>query len=263
MKNIGFIGCGAMAQAMMPAIKTSGLDCTLAFSQRNRDHGRAFADRLGVRFVPNNSNLYGQVDVVVLAVKPQQLADLDLALAPGQETPLVLSLLAGTPLGQLRQALGHDRLIRVMPNVAASVAASMTVMAAGPGLSQEDIDLAKRILDTIGRTVILDEEGLDKAGALNGCGPAFFFQIMEACADALVALGIPRAISYEIAAQTMKGSADLALADQTHPAVLKDKVTSPGGTTIAGVCAMEKAGVRSGLIEAILASYGRTKEMSQ
>lgn len=252
-----------MAQAMMPAIKASDLDCTLAFSQRNQGHGHAFAERLGVQFIPSNSDLYAQMDVVVLAVKPQQLGNLDLPLAPGQEAPLVLSLLAGTSLKQLSGVLGHDRLVRLMPNVAAFVAGSMTVMAPGPGASQEDVDLAKSILDTFGRTVTLDEEGLDKAGALNGCGPAFFFQIMEACADALVALGIPRAISYEIAAQTMKGSADLVLAEQTHPAILKDKVTSPGGTTIAGVCALEKAGVRNGLIEAVLASYARTKEMSQ
>ncbi len=252
-----------MAQAMIKAVLSDGADYAIAFSQRNESHGRAFAEEWGLTFMPDNAALYETSDAVVLAVKPQQLEAVAADLRSSQANPLVLSILAGTPLARLAELVGHDRLIRVMPNVAASVGASMSIMAPNPGLDDGDIKWAEGFLATIGRTVILDEASLDKAGTVNGCGPAFFFQILEACSDALVALGIPRAVSYEIAAQTMKGSAELALQDGAHPACLKDKVTSPGGTTIAGICAMEKAGVRSGLIDAVMASYAQTLKISQ
>ncbi len=270
MRTIGFIGAGNMAETIIAGLKeregTAKESFSLTFYNRNEERRQYMSDTYGITAASNNAALYEQADVVVLAVKPQQFSQVVETLRQFdvlKKKPLIISIMAGVPLAYLADVLENDRLIRVMPNVAAQVKASMSAIACSDATTDEDAALAEAVFASIGGTFLVSEAQLDAASAVNGCGPAFFFQIIEACADALVDLGIPRAMAYEISAQTMAGSAALVLKSNEHPAVLKDKVTSPGGTTIAGTIAMEQYGVRAGIMAAIEASYEKNKALSE
>lgn len=270
MRTIGFIGAGNMAETIIAGLKErEGMakeTFSLTFYNRNEKRRQYVNDTYGINAASDNASLYEQADVVVLGVKPQQFSQVVETLQQSgvlKKKPLVISIMAGVPIAYIADELDNERVIRVMPNVAAQVKASMSAIACGEAITDEDAAFAESIFNSIGRTFLVSEEQLDAASAVNGCAPAFIFQIIEACADALVALGIPRAMAYEISAQTMKGSASLVLESNEHPAVLKDKVTSPGGTTIAGVIAMEHYGVRAGIMAAIEASYEKNKALSE
>lgn len=270
MRTLGFIGAGNMAETIMAGLTEHSAsrkeNFSLIFYNRNSDRRSYISETYGLLPASDNAALYEQADVVLLAVKPQQFSQVVETLRQFdvlKKRPLVISIMAGVTLEKLAGDLENDRLIRVMPNVAAQVKASMSAIACGEGATEADAALAEDIFSSIGGTFLVSEAQLDAASAVNGCGPAFFFQIIEACADALVALGIPRAMAYEISAQTMAGSAALVLESKEHPAVLKDKVTSPGGTTIAGSIALERCGVRAGMMAAIEASYEKNKALSE
>lgn len=266
MARYAFIGAGNMAQAIMGGLLREVEASAITFYNRNEARREALAERLGCLAAENNAHAYSAAEIVILAVKPQQLdavaAELRAAGALAAK-PLVISILAGTELAKLQALLESDRIVRAMPNVAARVGASMTVLAAGEAVSEADRAAAAWIFEQVGQALWLSEPGLDQASAVNGCGPAFFFMAMEACADALVALGIPRPDAYTLTAQTMVGSGLLQLADGAHPGLLKDRVTSPAGTTIAGVLALEANGLRHAFAEAVTASYRRTLALSE
>lgn len=266
MYSFGFLGAGHMAEALMSGMVQTVDPSRITFYNRTEARRHSLAERFGCSASANNAEVFQQSDVVILAIKPQQLKAVASELEEKKALsakPLIISILAGVTVDSLSKLFNSERICRAMPNLAAQVGAGMTVLSAGSGLLDGDQTRAEAIFNAVGKTLWLSETGLDQASAVNGCGPAFFFMAMEACADALVALGIPRQDAYTLTSQTMLGAAQLQLTNNEHPAVLKDRVTSPAGTTIAGVLALEEAGLRDAFAKAVTASYQRTKALSE
>ena len=205
-------------------------------------------------------------EVLLLAIKPQVLNAVVASLAdkaPTNNRSLVISILAGVPLSKLELAFPNQPVVRVMPNTPAIIGAGMTAIAAGKKVKPEQIEIAKSIFTSVGQVVEVPEYQMDAVTGLSGSGPAFVAIAIEALADGGVAAGLPRAIAQQLAIQTVLGTAQLLQESKLHPAQLKDRVTSPGGTTIAGVAELESNGFRSALIEAVVAAYQRSQELGQ
>ena len=205
-------------------------------------------------------------DVLLLAIKPQVFevlsAELDLE-ARQDSNPLIISILAGVSIDRLQQAFPYQPIVRSMPNTAATVGASMTAIAASKKVSPAHFSLAKSIFAAVGEVVEVSESWMDGVTGLSGSGPAFIAMMIEALADGGVATGLSRQIANQLALQTVLGTAQLLKESELHPAQLKDRVTSPGGTTIAGITQLEKNGFRSAVIEAVRAAYLRSQELAE
>jgi pyrroline-5-carboxylate reductase len=222
-----------------------------------------FADATGGQLVGSNQAVAAGADVLFLAVKPQQMAD---ALAELRDhvtsEHLVISIAAGIPLATLAAGLGSGpRLVRVMPNTPCLVGEGASGYCLGPGATAADGELVGQLFSAVGRAFAVSESLLDAVTGLSGSGPAFVYLIIEALSDGGVRVGLPRDIALALAAQTVRGAAEMVLATGEHPAVLKDAVTSPGGTTIAGLAALESGGARSALIAAVEAATKRSAEL--
>jgi pyrroline-5-carboxylate reductase len=219
----------------------------------------------GVRVTSDNREAAAS-EAVLLAVKPQVLdavaADLEVGKTLKQDTPIV-SILAGVPLSRLEAAFGGRPAIRAMPNTPATVGAGMTAIAPSPHATPEQVELAKKIFTAVGQVVEVPESLMDAVTGLSGSGPAFVAILVEALADGGVKAGLPRAIAAQLALQTVLGTAQLLQETGLHPAQLKDRVTSPGGTTIAGVAELEDRGFRSAAIAAVYAAYQRSRELGR
>ncbi len=224
----------------------------------------------GVQITDNNSEA-AQADVLLLAIKPQVFgavaAQLDNQLNEQQRSEtshqLVLSILAGTPLHTLQTAFGQQPIIRAMPNTPAIVGAGCTAIAAGAHAKQEHLDQARQIFSTIGSVVEVPESLMDAVTGLSGSGPAYVAIMVEALADGGVSAGLPRVTARQLALETVLGTAELLKQTGQHPAQLKDQVTSPGGTTIAGVSALERGGFRAALIDAVQSAWRRSQELGR
>ncbi|CAN5322590.1 pyrroline-5-carboxylate reductase [soil metagenome] len=265
--GIGFIGSGQMATALAKAWTTAGLiDSARSVGSDSVAAAREkFTAVTGLKTVAMNKDAVASVDVVLLAVKPQMmpvvLTDLKSAIAP---TTLVVSIAAGITLKQLTEGFGSQtRLIRVMPNTPCLVNASATGSAAGTNATPDDIALVAKLFGAVGKAYPVPEHLLDAVTGLSGSGPAYVYMFIEALADGGVKMGLPRDVALSLAAQTVLGGAKMILETGTHPATLKDAVTSPGGTTIAGLHALEKAGFRSAVIDAVEAATKRATELGQ
>ena len=223
----------------------------------------AFAAATGAASHTENRRVVGSSDVLILAVKPQQMADLLNEIRPAlRPHHLVVSVAAGLTLRQLADGLGDGvRLVRVMPNTPCLVGASASAFAAGPTATPADVQLVDRLLGSVGRAVQVPEKLLDAVTGLSGSGPAFVFVMIEALSDGGVRMGLPRDLATLLAAQTVYGAAKMVLETGTHPGALKDMVASPGGTTIAGLHALERGGVRAALIDAVEAAARRSAEL--
>lgn len=219
------------------------------------------SDAPGAKGALSNRALVEQSDVVILAVKPQQLAAATLDLASAAAGKLVVSILAGVRLAKLAAALPSARLVRVMPNTPALVGHGASAFALGANATSTDGDLVNSLLSAVGRAYLVDECLLDAVTGLSGSGPAFVYVTIEALADGGVQMGLPRDIALALAAQTVKGAAEMVLATGDHPAVLKDRVASPEGTTIAGLQEIENRGLRAALIAAVEAATQRSIEL--
>ena len=203
-------------------------------------------------------------EVLLLAIKPQVLDAVVTELASRERIsnkPLVISILAGVTLSRLEAAFPGQPVIRAMPNTPATVGVGISAIAAGKGVSEGHISQAKSIFQAVGQVVEVPESLMDAVTGLSGSGPAYVAMMIEALSDGGVAAGLPRAVASQMALQTVLGTAQLIEQSQLHPAQLKDRVTSPGGTTIAGVVQLEKAGFRSAVIEAVRAAYQRSQEL--
>lgn len=214
----------------------------------------------------DNRAVVEQADLLVLAVKPQTMATVlsEVAEVVRQKRPLVVSIAAGITLGQLTAALGSQtRLIRVMPNTPCLVDASASGFAPGDQATAEDVALVQRLLDQVGRAVRVPEALLDAVTGLSGSGPAFVYLMIEALSDGGVRVGLPRDVATALAAQTVLGAAKMVLETGIHPGALKDMVASPGGTTIAGLHELERAGVRGALMNAVEAATRRATELGK
>lgn len=263
--RIGFIGAGQMAQALASGICRQGvmLPEALCASDPAEESRRRFAERTGAEVLADNRRLIDLVDTVILAVKPQLLPQVARSVAEGlSEKKLLVSIAAGVDLARLEHLTGgRCRLVRVMPNTPCMVNEGASAYCLGPRATQADGELVERLLAAVGTVVQVDENQMDAVTGLSGSGPAFVYVAIEALADAGVHAGLPRAVALKLAAQTVKGAAAMVLQTGEHPGELKDKVASPGGTTIAGLHALEASGMRAALYEAVLAAAERSAEL--
>jgi pyrroline-5-carboxylate reductase len=266
-KRIGFLGSGNMAEALIRGLHQTGLvapDALIASDVR-RERLAHLALQYGIQTVTDNAALIGQSDVVVLAVKPQVMTAVLQEVAPVlDQSKLVISVAAGVSTATLRAQLPKTpRLIRVMPNTPALVLEGVTAIARAAGLRDGDLETAEELFRAVGRVVVLDEAALDAVTGLSGSGPAYVAIVIESMADGGVKMGLDRATAMILAAQTVLGSAKLILETGTHPGLLKDMVSSPGGTTIAGIAALEDGGIRRTLISAVERATLRARELGR
>jgi pyrroline-5-carboxylate reductase len=266
MSKIAFVGGGQMAEAMIGGL-LAGQMCP-AESIWATDPVPERRDRLkmrfGIRVGPANREAVAWADVVVLAVKPQTLPAVLSELGPILPHALVISIVAGVKiLTIMEQISGVVRVVRAMPNIPALVREGMTALTLGSAASEDDSHLARTVFEAVGRVVLVEERLMDAVTGLSGSGPAYVFQAIEALADGGVMMGLPRQTAELLAAQTVLGAARLVLESGVHPAQLKDRVASPGGTTIAGLHRLEQGGFRATLMAAVEAATTRSKELGR
>ena len=265
--RIGFLGAGQMATALAKGWATAGLlDLTHSLASDPYQAAREkFQATTGIRATNSNAEVIAATDVLVLAVKPQMMsAVLPEAAATISAKHLVVSIAAGITLKQLAEWIGSDtRLVRVMPNTPCLVGASATGYSVGPKATAADGELVGKLFRSVGNAFAVPENLLDAVTGLSGSGPAYVYVMIEALADGGVRVGLPRDIALSLAAQTVFGAAKMVLETGSHPAALKDAVASPGGTTIAGLHALERAGFRAGLMDAVEAAAKRATELGQ
>lgn len=268
--RIGFIGAGQMARALARAWISYGLlapencrafdplpDALTHFENQTAGQGCDFP------------TLVNQSDILILAVKPQNVPSVLASLSERiSQNHLVISIAAGVTLQQLTEGLkgsgsGPVRLARVMPNTPCLVGCSASGYTLGAGALPEDGEVVQKLFAAVGKAFLLPEHLLDAVTGLSGSGPAYVYVMIEALADGGVRMGLPRDVSLTLAAQTVLGASRMVLETGQHPAVLKDVVASPAGTTIAGLHALEKGGLRAALMDAVCAATLRARELGQ
>ncbi len=265
-RNVALIGAGQMAEALIGGFLESGLLASSRLRATDPDAGRRdlVGRRFGIAVGVDNRDAAAWADVVILAVKPQTLPAVVDDLAAALDGKLVISIAAGVPLRQIAERLKSEaRLVRVMPNAPALLRAGVSALSSGPNVSGEDAQLARRLLEAVGRVVVVNESLMDAVTGLSGSGPAYAFLMIEALADGGVKMGLPRDVAVTLAAQTLAGAAKMWIETGEHPGRLKDRVASPGGTTIAGLHELEKGGFRSVLMKAVEAATERSKALGR
>lgn len=258
MPTVGFIGTGNMGAALARAAVKSPLTEQLLLSNRSAEKPRRLAEELGGT-VLDNRGVAQKAEVLFLAVKPQMLPDVIGEIRPvldaRRDRVVLVSMAAGWSLEKLGAALGDRPIVRIMPNIPVSVGAGVTLLCPNGQISAEELQTVEDLLAASGLVSELDEGHLDAAGGVTGCGPAFAAMFVEALADGAVACGLPRRDALAFAAQMLKGSAQLLLETGEHPGSLKDRVCSPGGSTIQGVRLLEERAFRAAVTDAVIATY--------
>lgn len=265
MTTIGFLGSGKMATALAKGFVASGRVTAehLSASDPVKAARDAFARETGGRVSAANNDIVATSDVLVLAVKPDQISDLLAEIQPQLEKRhLLVSIAAGIPLAKLEAGAPGARCVRVMPNTPALVGASASAFAIGSEATRADAELVQKLLGSVGVALEVKEKLLDAVTGLSGSGPAYGFMMIEALADGGVAAGLPREVAQRLAAQTLLGAAKMVLETGQHPGALKDAVCSPGGTTIEAVHELEKAGLRAALISAVRVAADKARRLS-
>ncbi len=265
-KRWGFIGCGKMATAMIRGMIRHGQPTeSISASDTHAATRAGLVSETGIHSYQTNAEVVANSDVVVLAVKPQVMAEVLTELRPELTgNHLVVSIAAGVTLKTLARGLGDDRrIVRVMPNTPAVVGEGAAGYCLGPGTLPGDEQTVQSCLEAMGRAFRVAEPLLDAVTAVSGSGPAFVCLIIEALSDGGVNVGLPRELATTLAAQTVLGTARMVLETGIHPGVLKDQVASPAGTTIAGLHALERGGVRGALFDAVEAAYLRSVELAK
>ncbi len=259
--KLGFIGAGSMGGALLRSLLAAGAPAgNLTFYDPDPNR-RQELEKLGLEPALDNAEVMHS-PVVVLAVKPQVLGQaLNEIKEFARAWHLIISIAAGVTLARLEEALPEVRFIRAMPNTPLMVREGMAGLAAGTRATPEDMQLALELFEAGGRAVVVDEKLLDAVTAVSASGAGFAAVFLEALADGGVRLGLPRALALEMAAQTLVGAGRLCLAQNLHPALLKDQVASPGGTTIAGLHALEQGGFRGLVMDAVTAAALRAQEL--
>ena len=264
-KKIGFVGAGNMGEAMIKGLLAANLVppeavyATDVRLERLKEIDRQYK----IRIAADNPELVRHVDVVIMAVKPQIIEPVLKEIAHAlTRQKLLISIAAGVPTARLRTVLGKEaRLIRVMPNTPALVLEGVTAIAKAEGLEPGDLDTAGEIFSAVGRVVVLEEGLLDAVTGLSGSGPAYVALVIESLADGGVKMGLDRITAMTLATQTVLGAAKLLLETGLHPGALKDMVSSPGGTSIAGIAALEEGGIRTTFIKAVERATLRSREL--
>ena len=266
-RRLGVLGTGKMGSALVRSFINGGLlgpDRVIA-----ADLDRASLDRLrketGITVTRDNAQVAKTAEIILVALKPDVcrsvLREIRDGIGPNH---LIVSIAAGVPIKAIEDAVGAQRrIIRVMPNTPCLVGAGASGFSPGKGATSEDRDDVHAMFSSVGLALELPEKHLNAVTGLSGSGPAYGFMVIDALADGGVKMGLPRAVALQLAAQTMLGAARLVIETKRHPAELKDQVASPGGTTIAGIAALERGGLRSTLIDAVEAATKRSVELGK
>ncbi|MBR6282666.1 MAG: pyrroline-5-carboxylate reductase [Lachnospiraceae bacterium] len=270
--KVGFIGCGNMGSAMIGGILKNGLagKNEIIASCKSEGTKERITKELGITVTLDSAEVAQKADVIFLAIKPYQFDDV-LPQINGivMEDQIVISVAAGKTLSMIETALmsidvaGKLKVVRAMPNTPALVGEAMTAITPNANLNEEDIAKVKALFESFGQVEVVPESMMNAVIGVSGSSPAFIYMLIEAMADAAVVEGMPRAQAYKFTAQSVLGSAKMVLETGMHPGALKDAVCSPGGTTIAGVEALEQCGFRGTVMEGIRATVAKAEEMSK
>jgi pyrroline-5-carboxylate reductase len=266
-KSIAFLGAGNMAEALLKGLLRAHVAAPeeIICADRRTERGPELTHKYGVRFTNDNLAATRESAIVVLSVKPQAMNKLLQEIKPAlDQSKLVISIAAGVPIAAIERQVGHGvRIIRTMPNMPALVGAGATALSPGEHATEADLAQARALFEAVGMAVVVDEPLLDAVTGLSGSGPAYIFLIIEALADGGVKAGLARDQAQELAAQTVLGSAKLLIETGEHPGRLKDQVTSPGGTAIAGLHTLEAGGLRTTLMDAVESATQRSRELGK
>lgn len=266
-KTISFIGAGNMGGALIGGLAaSSAVDRkNIVVSDPRKARIKELSSSLRISAAKGNADAVSRGDIIVLAVKPGEISKV-LAECAEHVTPkkIVVSIAAGVPISELQAPLPKKaKVIRAMPNTPALIGEGITVLSAGKNVTGRDLDLVSAIFDTVGQTAVVDEKRMDAVTGLSGSGPAFVAMFIEGLIDAGVFAGLTRELAKTLAVQTVLGSAKMLREKVEHPSQLKDMVTSPAGTTIAGVRVLEEEGFRTVIMDAIEAAVERSKELGK
>ncbi len=261
--QLGIIGGGVMGEAILSRLLSGGIYSpqSICVSDPLASRREFLAQTYGVSVTDRNAEV-ADSEILLLAIKPQHLAAVAAAL-PDAGAGLVVSILAGVTLAQLEAAFPGKAIVRAMPNTPAQVGAGVTALAPNAAVTATQREVARRLFAAVGTAIELPEPLMNAVTGLSGSGPGYVAVMVEALADGGVAAGLPRAVALELAIQTLYGTAKLLQETSCHPAVLKDRVASPGGTTMAGLAQLERSGVRAALIDAVLAATHRANELGE
>lgn len=263
--KIGVIGGGVMAEAIISRLIQENIysSSEIIISEPSVTRRQFWQEKYSVIITEKNQQILDNAEIIILAIKPQIFSTVisDLTFNFQTKNPLILSILAGVSLDKLAQGFPQFPLVRVMPNTPAIVGEGMTAISPNNLVSQKQLAVTLSIFKAIGSVIEIPEYLMDAVTGLSGSGPAFVALMIEALADGGVAAGLPRTIALQLATQTVLGTAQLVKQQNLHPALLKDQVTSPGGTTIAGVAHLEKNGFRHAVISAVTAAYQRSQQL--
>jgi pyrroline-5-carboxylate reductase len=270
--RLAVLGAGKLGGILLRAYLKQGLflSSSVTATVRHAERAAALAKELGIAVSTDNRKAVKGADVILLTVKPKTVAEVLQEIAPeiGAQS-LIVSVAASVPTGfveqQLAKASGgkHDNVavVRAMPNTPATVGCGMTTICGGTHASPDHLEIARKMFDAVGRTIVLDEKHMDAVTGLSASGPAFAYIILESFAEAGVKVGLPRDVATLLAAQTMKGAASVVLETGDHPALLKDAVTTPAGCTIDGILELEEGKLRVTLIKAVVKATSRAGEL--
>lgn len=267
-KNLGFIGAGNMATAMMNGVVSGEIFTPgeIIMSDVSDDRLTFIAEKYGVNVTSDNKDVAQSAEVIILAVKPQYYTQVITEIAPlvtGEQ--LIVTIAPGQTLSSLSERFGSDRLkiVRTMPNTPAMVGAGITAVTPNDNVTPEELAYVRRILGGFGLSEVIGESLMDAVVSVSGSSPAYVFMFIEAMADAAVADGMQRSQAYRFAAQAVMGSAKMVLETGKHPGELKDMVCSPAGTTIEAVRVLEEKGMRSAVMEAMKACTERSRSLGK
>jgi len=265
-KKIGFIGTGKMGEALIKGIIHAKLVPSKNIYASDMDVAKLqiLEKELKINICKGNCDAVNNSDILIIAVKPQIVPAVLSEIKSSIKNQLIISIAAGVTIDTFEKNLPpKTKVVRVMPNIAATVEEAASAISPGSAVSKEDTAIAASIFNAIGKTVILQENLMDAVTGLSGSGPAYIFMIIEALADGGVHEGLDRNTAKLLAAQTVLGAAKMVIDGGSHTGELKDMVTSPGGTTIRGLRVMEEQGVRIAMMNAVIAACGRSKELGK
>jgi len=256
-----------MGEALLSRLLSQGIyqPEEIMLGEPSPERRQVMSEQYAVQTTDSNREVIEASQVILLAIKPQifDLVTKDFQGVSCETPPLVISILAGVPIAKLESAVPGWPVVRAMPNTPSTVGSGMTAYAMGQRALAEHSDLASKIFSSVGQVVRVPEGMLDAVTGLSGSGPGYVAIFIESLADGGVAAGLPRAVANQLALQTVLGTAELIQKTGLHPAELKDKVTSPGGTTISGIACLEELGMRSSVIEAVRVASSRSRELGK
>ena len=262
--NLGIIGCGKMGSALVKgAIKENAIDGQkVVVIDLVPELAQKLSNDIGATVAKTNDDLIKNADAVLLCVKPQDMISLTDSFNKERSSKLFISIAAGIKIDDLEKSLKNDdRVIRVMPNTPAMIGQGASAQSKGKNATESDAEFVSKILNAVGISLEVPEKQLDAVTGLSGSGPAYIYTVIEALADGGVLVGLPKEKALTLAAKTVIGAAKMVMKSDEHPAKLRDQVASPGGTTIAGLAALESGKLRSTLIEAVKAATKRSEEL--